>query len=117
MSMTREEAIKRIQHHMVVHHIGEPPHIYIKEALDMAIDALREQEEREKPPLTIGDQVRRMNDESMAWQFASLLVGGAGGVMEGIGITPNVDQMMAMAYPKMMDEVKKPVTPKEDPHG
>ena len=48
--MTREEAIKRIRHHMVVHHIGEPPHIYIKEALDMAIDALREQEENRWRP-------------------------------------------------------------------
>ena len=39
--MTREEAINRIKDHMKVHHIGEYPHIALKEALDMAITALR----------------------------------------------------------------------------
>ena len=39
--MTREEAINRIKDHMVVHHIGEYPHIKLKEALDMALSALR----------------------------------------------------------------------------
>ena len=39
--MTREEAINRIKDHMVVHHIGEYPHIKLKEALDMALTALR----------------------------------------------------------------------------
>ena len=28
--MTREEAINRIKDHMVVHHIGEYPHIRLK---------------------------------------------------------------------------------------
>lgn len=83
------------------------------DAFRMAIAALREKEEREKPPLTLGDQVRRMDDNSLAWQFASLMVGGAGGVMEGLGMTPNTEQMMAKAYPKMLDEVKKPVSSKE----
>ena len=41
MSMTREEAINRIKDHMRVHHIGEYPHIKLKEALDMALSALR----------------------------------------------------------------------------
>ena len=41
MSITREEAIKRIKDHMKVHHIGEYPHIKLKEALDMALSALR----------------------------------------------------------------------------
>ena len=41
MSMTREEAINRIKDHMEVHHIGEYPHIKLKEALDMALSALR----------------------------------------------------------------------------
>lgn len=41
MSMTREEAINRIKDHMAAHHIGEYPHIKLKEALDMAISALR----------------------------------------------------------------------------
>ena len=39
--MTREEAINRIKDHMKVHHIGEYPHIRLKEALDMALSALR----------------------------------------------------------------------------
>ena len=39
--MTREEAINRIKDHMKVHHIGEYPHIRLKEALDMSITALR----------------------------------------------------------------------------
>ena len=39
--MTREEAIERIEDHMKVHHIGEYPHIRLKEALDMALSALR----------------------------------------------------------------------------
>ena len=39
--MTREEAINRIKDHMAVHHIGEYPHIKLKEALDMALSAFR----------------------------------------------------------------------------
>ena len=39
--MTREEAINRIKDHMAAHHIGEYPHIKLKEALDMALSALR----------------------------------------------------------------------------
>ena len=66
MSMNREEAINRIENHMEVHGIGEYPHIALKEALDMAITALRpvsrEQVERMRgewkhylPPLGAGD--------------------------------------------------------------
>lgn len=39
--MTQEEAINRIKDHMAAHHIGEYPHIRLKEALDMALTALR----------------------------------------------------------------------------
>lgn len=39
--MTRAEAINRIKDHIEVHHIGEYPHIALKDALDMAISALR----------------------------------------------------------------------------
>ena len=39
--MTREEAIVRIKDHMIAHHMGEYPHIKIKEALDLALSALR----------------------------------------------------------------------------
>ena len=61
--MTIEEAIKRIQSHMRNHHIGEYPHIYIGEALNMAIAALQEKAERENPaPLTI-EELRQMDGE------------------------------------------------------
>ena len=54
MSMTIEQAIKRIEVHMEVHRIGQYPHYHIGKALTMAIDALREKAEREDPkPLTI----------------------------------------------------------------
>ena len=54
MNMTIAEAIKRIKNHMEVHRIGKFQHIYIFEALTMAIDALREKAEREDPkPLTL----------------------------------------------------------------
>lgn len=39
--MTREEAIKRIEDHMTVHRMGKYPHLKIKEALDLALSALR----------------------------------------------------------------------------
>ena len=41
--MTKEEAIKRIKDHMQVHKIGDYPHIYLREALDMSIEALEKQ--------------------------------------------------------------------------
>lgn len=47
--MTNEEAIHRIQEHMRVHKIGQYPHVLIKEALDMAITALQEQQVCRKP--------------------------------------------------------------------
>lgn len=52
--MTREEAINRIKDHMKVHHIGEYPHIRLKEALDMSLSALR--------PVS-REQVERMRGE------------------------------------------------------
>jgi hypothetical protein len=41
--MTKEEAIKRIKDHIQVHKIGDYPHIYLRESLDMAIEALEKQ--------------------------------------------------------------------------
>lgn len=41
MSMTREEAISRIQDHMERHEIGEYPHVRLAEAFDLALTALR----------------------------------------------------------------------------
>ena len=43
MAMTAKEAIKRINDHIAVHHIGEPPHIHIGEALQIAIEATEKQ--------------------------------------------------------------------------
>ena len=63
MSMTIEQAIKRIEVHMEVHRIGQYPHYHIGKALTMALDALREKAEREDPkPLTI-EELRQMNGE------------------------------------------------------
>lgn len=42
--MTREEAIKRIQEHMIIHEKKEPRAIYITKALQMAIKALEQTE-------------------------------------------------------------------------
>lgn len=42
--MTREEAIKRIEDHMRAHRIGEYPHLLLKDAINMAITALRTQQ-------------------------------------------------------------------------
>ena len=55
--MDRKEAILRIKDHMEHHGIGKYPHLKLKEALDMAIAALSQQNE----PLTI-EQLREMED-------------------------------------------------------
>ncbi len=39
--MDKKEAVRLIRQYMMVHHIGEYPHIKLKEAMDMAIEALR----------------------------------------------------------------------------
>ena len=39
--MTNEEAIARIREHKIIHKMNEPRAIYISEALDMAIKALK----------------------------------------------------------------------------
>ena len=44
--MTNEEAIKRIEDHIERHGIGKYPHIYIGEALQMAIAALRKEDDK-----------------------------------------------------------------------
>lgn len=41
--MTNEEAIARIKGHKAIHKMDEPRAIYISEALDMALDALKQQ--------------------------------------------------------------------------
>lgn len=42
--MDRKEAIELIKRHMIIHQIGKYPHIKLGEALNMAIEALQEQE-------------------------------------------------------------------------
>lgn len=42
--MTNNEAIKRIKDHIKVHKIGEYPHLLIGDALELAIEALEQQE-------------------------------------------------------------------------
>lgn len=69
MSMNIDTAIVRIEDHMERHHIREYPHIYLGEALDMAIAALREKAEREDPkPLTL-EELRQMDGEPV-WMDA-----------------------------------------------
>ena len=58
--MTREEAINRIKDHMKVHHIGEYPHIKLKEALDLALSALRPVS-REQVERMAGEWVQDIN--------------------------------------------------------
>ena len=70
MSMNREEAINRIENHMVVHHIGEYPHIKLKEALDMALSALR--------PVS-RERMERMRGE---WMFKPFYKGTSRGAIE-----------------------------------
>lgn len=71
MSMTIQEAIKRINEHMSIHHIGQYPHILLAEALHMALDALREKALREDPqPLTL-EELHNMVGEPVYIVYAS----------------------------------------------
>ena len=65
--MEINEAIKRIEDHMQVHKIGEYPHTYLGEALDLAITALKEKEKREyNPKLTLED-LKQLTDRFIWW--------------------------------------------------
>ena len=66
--MTREEAIARILDHMEAHCMGEYPHIKIKEALDLALAALRG---------PTREQVERMRGE---WKLHGGGKNGRGGI-------------------------------------
>lgn len=44
MHITIDQAIRKIEDHIAAHKIGEYPHIFLGEALNMAIDALRVQQ-------------------------------------------------------------------------
>lgn len=71
--MTNKEAISRILDHMRVHNIGEPPHVYIGEALLMGIEALYKQDI--KKPIHIHEEYpehlwqRDKNGEIDLWAF------------------------------------------------
>ena len=56
--MDKQQAILLIKNHMAHHGIGEYPHIFLGEALNMAIDALSPPNE----PLTL-EQLREMDGE------------------------------------------------------
>lgn len=58
--MTDQEAILRIEDHMRVHKIGEPPHVFLAEAMTIALGAIEERIERSKnEPLTLQDLKQR----------------------------------------------------------
>lgn len=61
--MTNKEAILRIEDHIRVHHIGEYPHIHIAEALNMAIEALKEIEIVKKERDKAVEMVRAMSHQ------------------------------------------------------
>jgi len=42
--LTNQEAIERIEHHIIIHGAKEPHAVHITEALNTAIEALKEQE-------------------------------------------------------------------------
>lgn len=63
--MTMEEAVERIEDHMQVHKIGEYPHLKLKKAFDMAIEALRARS-RDNTPLTL-EELRKMKKGEPVW--------------------------------------------------
>ena len=67
--MTREEAIEAIKCNW-----PDSRYTILREALDMAISALREQDVADKDvgknePLTNAQKIRAMNDEELAWEL------------------------------------------------
>ena len=77
--MTREEAINRIKDHMKVHHIGEYPHIRLKEALDMSITALRpvsrEQVEKVFPGCEMCREKKKVKSDNFCGAATMKIVG------------------------------------------
>ena len=53
--MTAQEAIERIEEHIIIHHHTEPQAIYITEALQMALYAL----EKQIPTKPINEQINQ----------------------------------------------------------
>lgn len=69
--MDKQQAILLIKNHMAHHGIGEYPHIFFGEALNMAIDALSPPNE----PLTL-EQLREMDEP--VWVACKPIEGGNG---------------------------------------
>ena len=67
--MTKQEAIKQIKDHMHTHGIGKYPHNATYEALDMAVTALREQEERENPKLLTIEDLKQLEGRFVWWDW------------------------------------------------
>ena len=88
MSMSIQEAIKRINEHMSIHPIGQYPHIYLAEAMQMAIDALREKAERENAP-THYTVKADLTDEQI--QKLKNMLSGAGSIMVASDNPPSVE--------------------------
>lgn len=61
--MTNQEAIERIERHIIIHGAKEPHAVYITEALNMAIEALKAQEPRVMSP----DEIEAMKMGEVAW--------------------------------------------------
>ena len=64
--MTRKEAALRIEDHMEVHRIGKYPHLEIKTALDMALEALKKPS-REQVEQMRGEWVGMTDDDGCTW--------------------------------------------------
>ena len=59
--VTREEAIDRIREHMVIHKLNEPRAVKITEALNMAIEALKEQKAEYPVCEKCGKEIEHIN--------------------------------------------------------
>ena len=64
--MTKKEAAFRIEDHMEVHRIGKYPHLEIKTALDMALEALKKPS-REQVEQMRGEWVGMTDDDGCTW--------------------------------------------------
>ena len=69
--MTREEAIARIKNHKIAHKMNEPRAIYISEALDMAIEALEQEDILDK----IKAEIDNINLNEVALKYENKFYG------------------------------------------
>ena len=81
--MTREEAVHRIENHIAVHRIGLYPHIKLGEALDMAIEALKEPEIVHCKDCKYWIRTRIGEEELNQCGLAGYLIGGRGYCLYG----------------------------------